>query len=102
MLPSGNDAAHALAEYFGAILKKEQEERDEKERKEEQERKKREEERAAKAAELGQDAPNEDGQLSNSASNAYLQTQDKETNAQSSSSEETKERNLASGADKRK
>ena len=25
MLPSGNDAAHLLAEYFGAILKKEYE-----------------------------------------------------------------------------
>jgi D-alanyl-D-alanine carboxypeptidase len=28
MLPSGNDAAHALAEYFGAILKKESDERE--------------------------------------------------------------------------
>jgi D-alanyl-D-alanine carboxypeptidase len=26
MLPSGNDAAHALAEFFGGILKRESEE----------------------------------------------------------------------------
>lgn len=26
MLPSGNDAAHCLGEYFGGLLKKEQEE----------------------------------------------------------------------------
>ena len=36
MLPSGNDAAHLLAEYFGGLLKKDAEEREEKERKEEQ------------------------------------------------------------------
>lgn len=28
MLPSGNDAAHALAEFFGGILKKESDERE--------------------------------------------------------------------------
>jgi len=28
MLPSGNDAAHQLAEYFGDLLKKDSEERD--------------------------------------------------------------------------
>lgn len=28
MLPSGNDAAHQLAEYFGGILKKESDERE--------------------------------------------------------------------------
>ena len=35
MLPSGNDSAHQLAEYFGGILKKESEEQEEKDRKEE-------------------------------------------------------------------
>jgi D-alanyl-D-alanine carboxypeptidase len=35
MLPSGNDAAHLLAEHFGGLLKKETEENEEKERKEE-------------------------------------------------------------------
>ena len=50
MLPSGNDAAHLLAEYFGGLLKKDAEEREEKERKEEQARIKEEEENAAKAA----------------------------------------------------
>jgi D-alanyl-D-alanine carboxypeptidase len=35
MLPSGNDAAHLLAEHFGGILKKEAEEREENVRKEE-------------------------------------------------------------------
>jgi D-alanyl-D-alanine carboxypeptidase (penicillin-binding protein 5/6) len=34
MLPSGNDAAHCLAEYFGGLLKKEAQEIEEKERKE--------------------------------------------------------------------
>jgi len=34
MLPSGNDAAHALAEYFGGLLKKEAHEIEEKEKKE--------------------------------------------------------------------
>ena len=37
MLPSGNDAAHQLAEYFGGLLKKDAEEKEaemEKERKE--------------------------------------------------------------------
>lgn len=33
MLPSGNDAAHCLAEYFGEMLKEEQ---DEKEKSDEQ------------------------------------------------------------------
>jgi D-alanyl-D-alanine carboxypeptidase len=40
MLPSGNDAAHTLAEYFGAILKKESDEREAEYRKEEAEIKK--------------------------------------------------------------
>ena len=47
MLPSGNDAAHALAEYFGAILKKESEERELRLKKEDEERAKKEEERIA-------------------------------------------------------
>ena len=34
MLPSGNDAAHCLAEWFGGKLKKEAEERHDKEQKE--------------------------------------------------------------------
>jgi len=38
MLPSGNDAAHCLAEYFGAMLKKEAEDIEERERREEKER----------------------------------------------------------------
>jgi D-alanyl-D-alanine carboxypeptidase len=38
MLPSGNDAAHALAEFFGGILKKESDENEMKLRKEEAER----------------------------------------------------------------
>ena len=49
MLPSGNDAAHALAEFFGGLLKKESDENEIKLRKEEAERAKREEERAALA-----------------------------------------------------
>lgn len=32
MLPSGNDAAHCLAEYFGGILKQQAEEKEEKEK----------------------------------------------------------------------
>jgi hypothetical protein len=85
MLPSGNDAAHALAEFFGGILKKESDENEMKLRKEEAERAKLEEERAA----LGLDAPEDPEPESNSASNANLQ--DKETN---SSSQEIKERGL--------
>jgi D-alanyl-D-alanine carboxypeptidase len=45
MLPSGNDAAHCLAEYFGGLLKKEAHQIEEKEKKEEQERIKEEEAR---------------------------------------------------------
>lgn len=79
MLPSGNDAAHALAEYFGAILKKESDEREAKAKKEDDERIKKEEERRA----LGIiDPPDEVVEKrSNSASNANLQ--DKETNSSS-------------------
>jgi|VirMetMinimDraft_7_1064189.scaffolds.fasta_scaffold276360_2 D-alanyl-D-alanine carboxypeptidase len=40
MLPSGNDAAHQLAEYFGGLLKAEAEEIEEKMEKEQQEREK--------------------------------------------------------------
>lgn len=87
MLPSGNDAAHALAEYFGGILKKECEDREAEYRKEEAEAKKKEEERAAMGIAY---EPEEAEKGSNSASNANLLTQDKETNAQSSSSQETK------------
>lgn len=50
MLPSGNDAAHCLAEYFGAILKKDAEEREEKDKKEEAERQKVEEDRKVEEA----------------------------------------------------
>jgi hypothetical protein len=39
MLPSGNDAAHSLAETFGTWLKKEKEELEDKRLKEEKERK---------------------------------------------------------------
>ena len=85
MLPSGNDAAHALAEFFGGILKKESDENEMKLRKEEADKLKLEEERAA----LGLDAPDDQEPESNSASHANLQ--DKETN---SSSQETKERGL--------
>jgi hypothetical protein len=77
MLPSGNDAAHALAEYFGAILKKESDERELKLKKEDEERAKRAEERRA----LGIIDPPEEVEISNSASNANLQ--DKETNSSS-------------------
>jgi len=83
MLPSGNDAAHALAEFFGGILKKESEETELQLRKEELEKAKLEEERAA------QGADEEVEPESNSASIANLQ--DKETN---SSSQETKERGI--------
>jgi len=38
MLPSGNDAAFALAEHFGALLKKDAHEQEEIMRKEEEER----------------------------------------------------------------
>lgn len=38
MLPSGNDSAHQLAEYFGGLLKKEAEQIEEKEQKEQEER----------------------------------------------------------------
>ena len=37
MLPSGNDAAHSLAEYFGALLKKEKDEHEDKRKHEEKE-----------------------------------------------------------------
>ena len=77
MLPSGNDAAHALAEYFGAILKKESDERELKLKKEDEERAKRAEERRA----LGIIDHPEEVEISNSASNANLQ--DKETNSSS-------------------
>ena len=62
-------------------------------------RKLEEEQAAAEAIDVPEDG--EKANLSNSAS-AYLQTQDKETNAQSSSSDDTKERMLASGTTKRK
>ena len=68
MLPSGNDAAHALAEFFGGILKREQDEKEAKLRKEEAERQKLEEERIA----LGLDPPEEIEPESQSASNANL------------------------------
>jgi len=45
MLPSGNDAAHQLAEYFGAILKKHVDENEEKLRTEEKERAREEDEK---------------------------------------------------------
>ena len=45
MLPSGNDAAHQLAEYFGGILKKNIEEHEEKLRTEEKERAREEDEK---------------------------------------------------------
>ena len=45
MLPSGNDAAHQLAEYFGAILKKHVDESEEKIRTEEKERAREEDEK---------------------------------------------------------
>jgi hypothetical protein len=70
MLPSGNDAAHTLAEYFGGILKKESEDRELEYRKEEAEKKKKDEERAA----LGIVEPEEAEKGSNSASNANLLT----------------------------
>jgi D-alanyl-D-alanine carboxypeptidase len=44
MLPSGNDAAHCLAEYFGTKLKAIAEENEKKEKAEEAERLKREKE----------------------------------------------------------
>jgi hypothetical protein len=67
MLPSGNDAAHCLAEYFGGILKKEYDLRE----KEEMDKRKLEEEKAAaEALETPEDG--EKANLSNSASNAYL------------------------------
>lgn len=51
MLPSGNDAAHCLAEYFGGLLKKNAEELEEKIKAEEKERQKLE----AKMKEAGDD-----------------------------------------------
>lgn len=58
MLPSGNDAAHCLAEYFGRLLKKEAQEIEEKERKDKERQKKEEAERLEqkfKGNENGQD-----------------------------------------------
>lgn len=52
MLPSGNDSAHQLAEYFGTKLKKEAEERYEKEGKELEEQWRQEEEKARLEAEM--------------------------------------------------
>ena len=46
MLPSGNDAAHCLAEYFGAKLKVIADENEKQEKAEEEARLKREQERA--------------------------------------------------------
>ncbi len=77
MLPSGNDAAHCLAEYFGGLLKKAQEEKDKKEKEEAKKR-------AMKEQEEFEKDPNK-----------YLSTQEKEMNAQSTSSgggEESKEK----------
>jgi hypothetical protein len=73
MLPSGNDAAHALAEYFGAILKKESEEREIRLKKEDEERIKRQEERIAMGLPPEEPQPEEPAEKeSNSASAANL------------------------------
>ena len=80
MLPSGNDAAHALAEFFGGILKRESEENELQLRKEEQEKAKLEEERAAQGL-LNVPDEAEAEPESNFCSNANLQ--DKETNSSS-------------------
>lgn len=80
MLPSGNDAAHALAEFFGGILKRESEENELQLRKEEQEKAKLEEERAAQGL-LNVPDEAEAEPESNCCSNANLQ--DKETNSSS-------------------
>ena len=45
MLPSGNDAAHAFAEFFGGLLKKEKDEIEEKRLKEEKEKQKEDDEK---------------------------------------------------------
>lgn len=78
LLPSGNDAAHQLAEYFGTRLKKEAEERHEKEQKEWEEKIRLEEEKEKAEAEMAERLKLEgkDGH-----DNKYLETQDKETNA---------------------
>lgn len=53
MLPSGNDAAHCLAEYFGGLLKDEATQIEEKEKKDELQRIKEEEVRLEKLKEQG-------------------------------------------------
>ena len=83
MLPSGNDAAHCLAEYFGGKLKAIAEENEKKEKAEEQERLKREKEKAALAISM---TPDTGAKKPSGNTDKYLATQDKETNAQSSSS----------------
>ena len=85
MLPSGNDAAHQLAEYFGTILKKESDEREAKRIQEEKQK----EEEAKAAAEPNEEDENEslptadtnntlkgDGQEQENSSNECLNNQE--------------------------
>jgi hypothetical protein len=85
MLPSGNDSAHCLAEYFGSLLKKEKDEQEEKRLKEEKDRikEKEEDDRARRSMQIFNNNHEETNAdiLSSSPSNQYLQTQDKEANA---------------------
>ena len=62
MLPSGNDAAHCLAEYFGGLLKKEAHEIEEKEKKEAEEKLEGERKAALRRAELAEQKKDSENQ----------------------------------------
>ena len=88
LLPSGNDAGHQLAEYFGGLLMKDAEEREKKYRQELEAKQKAEDERydAAQSCKRGDEAG---GDLGSHESQRFLSgngggLQDKETSAQSS------------------
>ena len=93
MLPSGNDAAHQLAEFFGSFLMKDAEDREKKMKQDLEKQQKDEATRIANkiAAEEGkEDEPGDYRKKSASNdSNRAVNIQDKETNAQSSSQSDT-------------
>lgn len=110
MLPSGNDAAHQLAEFFGSLLQKDAEDREKKMKADLEKQQKEEEERHdARQKAKREGAEDYEGAKKNSDSNdsqRFLTNtgnlQDKETNAQSSSQSDTNKDGAGADADKKK
>ena len=111
MLPSGNDAAHQLAEFFGGLLQKDLEDREKKMKADLEKQQKEEEERheaRQKAKRDGREVEDDEvgrKDLSNDSQRFLTNTgnlQDKETNAQSSSQSDTNKDAAGADADKKK